>query len=53
MKSAASPKVLSELESKVTELPLLPQVLVRIMSLSVDQDDFFEQLDQLYVPTHD
>lgn len=42
-----STSALDDMEHKVDQLPLLPQVLVRIMQLSVEQDDFFEQLDKL------
>ena len=42
-----STTALNDMEAKIGQLPLLPQVLVRIMKLSVDQDDFFEQLDKL------
>ncbi len=38
---------LDAMERKIDELPLLPQVLVRILQLSSAQDDYFERIDQL------
>ena len=33
--------------AKVDELPLLPQVLTRILSLNMDNNDYFDQLERL------
>ncbi|MCH9693764.1 MAG: HDOD domain-containing protein [Gammaproteobacteria bacterium] len=35
------------MEAKIGELPMLPQVLVKILQLNPDADDFFEELGKL------
>ncbi len=38
---------LAGMERKIDELPMLPQVLVRILQISTAQDDYFEQIDNV------
>lgn len=40
-------RALSDLAHKVDELPLLPQVLVSLLQLDVDDDDYFEEFARL------
>jgi putative nucleotidyltransferase with HDIG domain len=42
-----SSAALDAMESKIDQLPLLPQVLVRILQISSADDDYFDQIDEL------
>jgi putative nucleotidyltransferase with HDIG domain len=44
---AVSDSALKSMEEKIGELPMLPQVLVRILQLDSDADDFFEEFGKL------
>ncbi len=44
---AANSSALHEMEVKIDQLPLLPQVLIKILQLNSDDDYYFEQLANL------
>ncbi len=43
----ASSVALQTMEHKIDQLPLLPQVLVRILQIDTSTDDYFDQIDKL------
>ena len=43
----AANSALQDMERKIGELPLLPQVLVRILQLDQDADNYFEEFGKL------
>ena len=43
----AASSALQDMERKIDELPLLPQVLVRILQLNPDADNYFEEFGKL------
>ncbi len=44
---SAARTALRDMERKIDQLPLLPQVLVRIMRLNASSDDYFQELEKL------
>ncbi len=44
---AVAESALQSMEAKIDELPMLPQVLVRILQLNPDADNFFEEFGKL------
>ena len=40
-------ETLAEMSMKIDELPLLPQVLIRILQLDSDSEDYFDEFEQL------